>query len=113
MRPRTVTAACYTRDTRFFICNAIVLDGHLQRIRPDMSEPPDELEQEGRYANVFKVGFNAYEFVIDFGQQYDAGEARTHTRIVTSPAMAQNLRDVLDRSVREYGRLHPSLEKER
>lgn len=78
-----------------------------------MSEPPGERDREGRYANVFKVGFNAYEFVIDFGQQYDAGEARTHTRILTSPAMAQNLRDVLEQSVREYGRLYPSPEKER
>ena len=69
-----------------------------------MSEPPDEFVREGRYANVFKVGFNAYEFVIDFGQQYDDAEARTHTRIVTSPAMAENLRDVLDQSVREHGR---------
>jgi hypothetical protein len=61
-------------------------------------------DPEGRYSNVFKVGFNAYEFVIDFGQQYQPAEATIHTRIVTSPASARNLRDVLEQSIGEYER---------
>ena len=41
---------------------------------------------EGRYANHFDVGHNAFEFVIDFGQAYDPADVcRSHTRIVTSP----------------------------
>jgi Protein of unknown function (DUF3467) len=70
-----------------------------------MSEMPGgEGDPEGRYSNVFKVGFNAYEFVIDFGHQYHPSPARIHTRIVASPAMARNLRDVLDQSLGEYDR---------
>jgi hypothetical protein len=76
-----------------------------------MSESVGE-DPEGRYANVFKVGFNAYEFVIDFGQQYPPAEPRIHTRIVASQAMASNLRDVLEESLREYVREHRPQEKE-
>ena len=33
------------------------------------NEPPGEAaELEGRYANYFKVGHNAFEFLLDFGQ---------------------------------------------
>lgn len=31
-------------------------------------ESPDRGELEGRYANTFKVGHNAFEFLVDFGQ---------------------------------------------
>jgi hypothetical protein len=68
--------------------------------------PVGESEPEGRYANYFEVGFNAYEFVIDFGQQYPPGSERIHTRIVTSPSLARHLRKILDRSLEEYGREH-------
>ena len=49
---------------------------------------------EGRYANYFKIGYNAFEFVIDFGQLYPEGEpgdkkARFHTRIITAPVYAR------------------------
>jgi hypothetical protein len=59
-------------------------------------------EPEGRYANYFKVGFNAYEFVIDFGQEYPPDPERTYLRIVTSPPLARNLAEILERSLREY-----------
>jgi hypothetical protein len=83
---------------------------NLHRKATNMSALPGEGDPDGRYANVFQVGFNAYEFVIDFGQQYDAAEPRIHTRIVASPAMARNLRDVLDESVRQHGREYGSPE---
>ena len=39
---------------------------------------------EARYSNDFKVGHNAFEFLLDFGLFYpDSSEARLHTRIVT------------------------------
>ncbi len=51
---------------------------------------------EGRYANYFKVGYNAYEFVLDFGQFYAEGEAaQFHTRIITSPVFARALATTL------------------
>jgi hypothetical protein len=67
-----------------------------------MSEPGDEVELEGRYANHFRVGSNAYEFVIEFGQEYPPEAARIHTRIVTSPSLARNLSETLERSLRDH-----------
>jgi hypothetical protein len=63
-----------------------------------------EADPEGRYANCFKIGFNAYELVIDFGQEYPPDAARIHTRIVTSPPLARSLVETLQRSLREYDR---------
>ncbi|MGX2041070.1 DUF3467 domain-containing protein [Methylocaldum sp. MU1018] len=57
--------------------------------------------REGKYANYVKVGHNAFEFVLDFGQVYsEAEEPQLHTRIVTSPVYAkaflETLRDPID-----------------
>lgn len=58
---------------------------------------------EGRYANTFKVGQNAFEFVIDFGQSYVDGEKEYfHTRIVTSPYYANILLKTLKDSIETY-----------
>ena len=49
---------------------------------------------EGRYANYFKVGHNAVEFVLDFGQHYSENdEAELYTRIITGPCYAKKLFD--------------------
>lgn len=63
---------------------------------------------EGRYANYFKVGHNAIEFLFDFGQFYPESEkARLHTRIITSPIYAKALweiiREALDRYEQTFG----------
>jgi hypothetical protein len=62
---------------------------------------------EGRYANYFQIGFNAYEFVIDFGVMYPPDPERFHTRIVTNTGAARDLSESLERSLedhdREYG----------
>ena len=63
---------------------------------------------EGRYANYFKVGHNAIEFLFDFGQFYPESEkARLHTRIITSPICAKALweiiREALDRYEQTFG----------
>jgi hypothetical protein len=51
------------------------------------------------------VGHNAVEFVIDFGQFYDGNkEATFHTRIITSPAYANELLAVLKKSIGDYDR---------
>jgi hypothetical protein len=45
---------------------------------------------EGKYANFLKVGQNAVEFILEFGQLYQPEETpRMHTRIVTSPVYAR------------------------
>jgi hypothetical protein len=64
---------------------------------------PRAPELEGRYANHFDVGHNAFEFVIDFGQAYDPADVgRSHTRIVTSPFYAKALIEMLTESMRCY-----------
>ncbi|MDR4509453.1 MAG: DUF3467 domain-containing protein [Candidatus Brocadiaceae bacterium] len=67
---------------------------------------------EGRYANIFKVGQNAFEFVIDFGQAYgECGckKEHFHTRIICNPFYASRfltlLRDSIDRYEEEYGKI--------
>jgi len=58
---------------------------------------------EGKYANYFQIGHNAFEFLLDFGQLYaDGKRERIHTRIVTSPSYAKELLKVLGESVEQY-----------
>ncbi len=69
--------------------------------RVETARPGEVLE--GRYANFFQVGHNAFEFLIDFGQLYpDENQGQVHTRIVTSPAYIQELMKVLRDSVEKY-----------
>jgi hypothetical protein len=65
---------------------------------------------EGRYANYFKIGHNAFELIIDCGQCYaENEEPQLHTRIITSPsygkALLNTLRDSLDEHEKTYGRI--------
>ena len=69
------------------------------------SNPP-----EGRYVNYFKIGYNAFELIIDCGQCYaDNEEPQLHTRIVMSPAygkaLLKTLRDSLEEYEKTYGRI--------
>jgi hypothetical protein len=68
------------------------------------NEPPNVTgELEGRYANYFKVGHNALEFLLDFGQLYaESQEAHFHTRIVTNPTYAKALLALLRESIAQY-----------
>jgi hypothetical protein len=62
---------------------------------------PDE--QEGRYSNHFKVGFNSFEFILDFGQAYEGVSVELHhTRLITGPAYAKALAHLLHESVAAY-----------
>lgn len=65
---------------------------------------PHKTEQlEGRYANYFKIGYNAFEFLLDFGQLYPEGkEAGLHTRIITNPIYAKVLLELLRESLDRY-----------
>ena len=62
---------------------------------------------EGRYANYFEVGYNAFEFVLDFGQLYsESNEVQFFTRIITNPISAKNLVEVLEESIAQYEQIH-------
>ena len=58
---------------------------------------------EGRYANYFQVGHNAFEFLLDYGQCYpETKETQFHTRIIMNPAYAKALLDTLKESIEQY-----------
>ncbi len=58
---------------------------------------------EGRYANCFKVGHNAVEVLLDFGQFYpESDEEQFHTRIITSPIYAKALLEIIRESLDQY-----------
>jgi hypothetical protein len=64
---------------------------------------PDDERLEGRYANAFKVGHNAFEFLLDFGQAAPTGDkVRFHCRIITSPVYAKAFLETLHESVEKY-----------
>jgi hypothetical protein len=72
-----------------------------------MSDEPradlHEDEAESRYANYFTVGHNAFEVVLVFGQFYEDNiQPQFHTRIVTGPAYAKTLLDLLRDSLQRY-----------
>ena len=65
---------------------------------------------EGRYANYFKIGQNAFEFVLEFIQFYpDNQEEHMHTRIITSPIYAKALLKILQKSIENYERKFGSI----
>jgi hypothetical protein len=69
-------------------------------------------DAEGRYANYFKAGHNAFEVILEFGQFYEGdAQPRMHTRIVTTPAYAKTflgvLQDLLGRHEKEFGPVGP------
>jgi hypothetical protein len=58
---------------------------------------------EGRYANYFEIGNNAFEFLLDFGQTYcDEPGSKMHSRIIVNPLYAKMLLEVLQQSVAQY-----------
>jgi hypothetical protein len=70
------------------------------------NKPPRAVgEPEGRYANYFKIGHNALEFLFDFGQLYaESQRAQFHTRIVTHPSYAKALLGLLQEAIAQYER---------
>jgi hypothetical protein len=62
---------------------------------------------EGRFANYFKVGYNAFEFLIDYGQYFpDTEDTAFHTRIITNPLAAINLMETLRDSLVQYEEIY-------
>ena len=68
---------------------------------------------EGRYANYFKVGHNAVEFVLDFGQNYSENdEAELYIRVITNPCYAKTLLETLQESIERYEKAFGTIDKE-
>jgi len=63
---------------------------------------------EARYANFFQIGYNAYEFLIEFGQ-----EENIHTRIYVSPQHAQFLSKLLIDTLRQHKQLFGTITPEK
>jgi hypothetical protein len=62
---------------------------------------------EARYANYFEVGHNACEFIFDFGQYHPEDDsAHMHCRIVTGPAYAKLLADLLHAAIARFEEEH-------
>jgi hypothetical protein len=64
----------------------------------------DEITKfEGRYANCFQVGYNAFEFLMDFGQiSPETSQRQLHSRIITNPGAAKAFWITLGRSLQQY-----------
>jgi hypothetical protein len=72
-------------------------------MEPAQEASRDSKKLEGRYSNYFKVGHNAFEFVLDFGQFYSGNqEPQLHTRIITGPIYVKGLLETLRESVERY-----------
>lgn len=61
----------------------------------------------GQYANYFRVGFNAYEIIFDFGQSFSENDqAELCMRIIFNPFLAKSflstLQDTFDQFERKY-----------
>lgn len=58
---------------------------------------------EGQYANCLSVGHNAFEFVLDFSQEFSENEeAEQYMRIVTSPVHAKAMMATLQAAIEAY-----------
>jgi len=77
-----------------------------------MASEPTTNTIEGRYANYFRVGYNAFELIIEFGQCYaENEEAQLHTRIITNPKYGMELLIALQGSLNEYERTYDKIEE--
>jgi uncharacterized protein DUF3467 len=75
-------------------CTAIaVMNAQLQ----SASDEPD-----GKFSNSFLIGFNAYQFIFEFGVITAVGASHIHSRIVTSPTHVEEFINVLAESFGEY-----------
>lgn len=67
-------------------------------------------EHEGRYSNHFRIGFNSFEFIFEFGQTWDgAAPSLPHTRILTGPAYAKVFSGLLAGTLADYEKNHGTI----
>ena len=76
----------------------------------DQHEPRNGSDLHALYANYFRIGHNAFEFFLDFGQrQAESGQEVFHTRIITSP---EHLDAFLETLLHAAGRRNSGLSSE-
>lgn len=69
---------------------------------PPALQPESDQPKVAAYTNQFEIGFNAFEFLFDFGQTYQDEAGTRHSRIVTTPVYAKVFRALLNRSISDY-----------
>ena len=84
----------------------------MARAGPDNEERPKSMKTEeadrselgeGRYADYFEIGHNAFEFLLDLGQLgFEIQPTRVYLRVITSPAGARRLCQLLKESLAAY-----------
>jgi hypothetical protein len=67
-----------------------------------MEREDDYSHRRELYSNFFKVGFNAAEFLLDFGRHFEDSEERLYLRVILGPAHAKELSRLLEQSVQGY-----------
>lgn len=60
---------------------------------------------EGRYANHVRIGVNENEVVLDFGQYYEEGQPKFHTRIILAPRYATSLLETLIEALAQFEKI--------
>ena len=83
-------------------------------MKDETSDPFRNDFVHGNYANYFKVGYNAFEFIIDFCQCYSENNDEEHPqfRIITNPAYAKTLLEMLQASVDGYEKQFGKIQKD-
>ena len=67
-----------------------------------MADDDDRGELFELYANFFKIGYNASEFLLDFGRRFEEEPEQFYRRIITSPGHAKALSLLLQKSISDY-----------
>lgn len=74
-----------------------------KNIETEMAEADRSNLEEGRYANYFEIGHNAFEFLLDLGQLgLETEPARIYLRVITSPAGARRFCQLLNDALNQY-----------
>lgn len=73
------------------------MGNNTERLEKQLTDPV-----EGRYFNYFKIGFNAFEFLLEFTQYYHDRDANNKTVMITNPIYAKDLLRVLQNSIDQY-----------
>ena len=62
-----------------------------------------EGELIGIYADSFRIGHDAYKFVLDFGQFFeDLGSTKIHARVIIGPENTKVFYEALGESLNQY-----------
>jgi hypothetical protein len=66
--------------------------------KPESQSGSRQPPENAGYANFFRIGYNAFEFLLQFGQ----AAGRVHTSIYVSPQHAMMLQELLRKALEKY-----------